>query len=289
MISVLIPVTYPFPYLDRALLSIKKSILSCELEVLVVANGMTSEQVVECQRLINKYASVNILFYNLEKKGISDALNFGLEKCHFDYVARLDADDIMLPDRLAVQLAFLRAHDEIAAIGSYVAKIDQVDSFLGFQSFPVKGPDIALILGFQNCINHSSVMYRKNLVVSIGGYYSRDEPAEDYALWCRLIQKYEIANIPTVLTKYRIHQGQVSKMAEINQRAMRDQISKSFQAVLPRLIKAKSRVETSPNRLWRFYNWLYTLKLYSIWVIWIRIKVKIQGIYFQWKFPQGVL
>ena len=143
---------------------------------------------------------------------IGKNLNYGLRQCTSDLVARLDCDDIMLPDRLAVQLKFMNDHPEITVVASDVIQIDKEGNQISKTRFPNSPLQIANELILRNCIPHPSVMYRRLEIEECGGYSEVSQQAEDYDLWLRLVANgKKIELIPVELLKYRIHQNQVSR------------------------------------------------------------------------------
>lgn len=156
-----------------------------------------------------------IKLYKFEQnKGQSYALNFGLKKCAFDLIARIDNDDLMHPDRLQIQVNYMQNYHEVAIVGSYVNYINKnglvvgkgKTDFLSTTAIKTKIDDNHII-GF----NHPTIMMRKNIIMDIGGYRGEYWPADDIDLWNRVIEKgFRIDIMPEYLTFYRIHNDSVS-------------------------------------------------------------------------------
>jgi hypothetical protein len=156
--------------------------------------------------------------------GLVDALNFGLAQAKAALVARMDADDVALPERLARQVAFLDATPDVALVGAQVANIDAVGAPTGERShFPTTPEDVAAALTTRGCvIRHPTIVARKAALVAAGGYRAPCERAEDYDLWLRLSESARLANLPEVLLNYRIHDGQTSAGINLDQRFAHD-------------------------------------------------------------------
>jgi glycosyltransferase involved in cell wall biosynthesis len=147
---------------------------------------------------------------NERNLGLTPSLNVGLRESRGVYVARMDADDVSLPERLARQVAFLDAHPECAMVATWVERIAENGSALGVVRAPTGSEEIRRYLRQGNCIAHGSVLLRRDAVEEAGGYHEDMEPAEDYDLWLRLIERREVACLPEVLYRWRENPGGIS-------------------------------------------------------------------------------
>ena len=120
-----------------------------------------------------------------------------------DLIARLDADDIAVPDRLERQVTWLEANPSVAALGGSIISIDRNDRKLRLHIYPVGSVRTLMLRG--PAIAHPTAMMRKSVLTAIGGYRTAFDVAEDYDMWLRMAEKADIANIPAVLTYYRLH------------------------------------------------------------------------------------
>ncbi len=155
------------------------------------------------------------------KTSLADALNEGLTACRADLVARLDGDDLCLPQRLSEQVAYLDRHPSIAVAGTSLVIIDAEGKEIGHRAMPSSSVEVRNAMRRYNAMAHPSVMFRKAAVLRAGGY--ENVPAEDYDLWCRLIRDGEqLGNLPEELVRYRFHQGALK--FEAVHRAIRDTI-----------------------------------------------------------------
>ena len=136
---------------------------------------------------------------------LTKSLNKGLKIAKGQYIARQDADDISLPERLQSQIAYMENNKDIGILGTSVELID------------IKGRNIRSLKGqsntsflkwhllFSNPLIHSSVMVRSELITSNGGYNDNFIKSQDYALWSKLSQISKITQLPSVLVKRRIN------------------------------------------------------------------------------------
>jgi Glycosyl transferase family 2 len=147
--------------------------------------------------------------YHRENRGLISSLNYGCELAKGKYIARMDADDIALRDRFLWQIDFMETHPGVAVLGTAVEFVDQTGKGLRISCHPSNPREIRRILLEKSFMWHPSVVMRKSAFFAVGGY--RDVPhAEDYDLWLRIADHFQIANLEAVLLKYRLHPEQVS-------------------------------------------------------------------------------
>jgi len=182
-------------------------------EFIIVDDASTDDT---CE-IITKFLNTEnrIKFFKFDQnKGQSYALNFGLNKCKYDFVARIDNDDLMVPQRLEKQINFMKKNQKVAIVGSYVNYIDcnslllkkGKTDFLSSEDIIGKIKNNELV-GF----NHPTVMMKKETILKLGGYREEYWPADDIDLWNRIIENgYRIEIIPDYLTDYRIHSKSVT-------------------------------------------------------------------------------
>lgn len=144
------------------------------------------------------------------RTSLASALNEGLSVCAAPLVARLDGDDICEPSRLALQVAALELHPEVAVVGSALTVIDETGRTVGHRRYPMEPADVARSMRRYNSVAHPSVTYRRDIILRAGGY--RDVRVEDYDLWCRLIVSgAAVMNVPEALLRYRFHRGALKR------------------------------------------------------------------------------
>lgn len=148
-----------------------------------------------------------------ENRGLISSLNEMLETARAPLVARMDADDLCRPDRFEKQLAFLTAHPDYGVVGSWSEDIGEQGEPLqrGGEDHPLNHDDmlVAIERGGQ-LICHPAAMYRREIVLSVGGYHAAFRHCEDLDLWLRLASVTRMGNIAERLVRYRRYPGQVS-------------------------------------------------------------------------------
>lgn len=147
--------------------------------------------------------------YHQENRGLVRSLNRGCAFARGKYIARMDADDIAVRDRLLWQVEFMETHPEIVVLGGAVEFIDEVGKVFALARHPTQNQEIQRALLNASVFWHPSVLLRKSTFVWAGGYRSIVD-AEDYDLWLRIADRFELANLTAVVLRYRIHPDQVS-------------------------------------------------------------------------------
>jgi glycosyltransferase involved in cell wall biosynthesis len=213
-VSVVMPVRNGARWLGEALASVFAQSRP-DWELIAIDDGSTDDT----PRVLDEYATRDqrIRVIRQEPLGLVSALNRGLADVRSPLVARLDADDRALPDRLERQMRHLAAHPEIGLLGSWAQEIDEYGNRRG-QMRPATQPDeLGRILLEANPLVHSSVMFRTDLARRLGGFRPAFRAAEDYDLWLRLAESTRIANLPEILVEYRWHGGNVTSRNAIRQ------------------------------------------------------------------------
>jgi hypothetical protein len=137
--------------------------------------------------------------------GPGGARNEGLRNAAGEYIAVLDADDVACPERIASQVAYLDVHSEVALLGTACEIIDENGACVRVFYPPTDPTVLRWDLHFRNRIVHSTVMYRRDLALKVGGYDAHLPQAEDFALWAGLSAHHVLAQMPVVLARYRLN------------------------------------------------------------------------------------
>lgn len=156
------------------------------------------------------------------RSGVTKTLNYGLMLSRSEYVARMDADDISMPTRLEKQVAYLDSNKNVQMVGTYFWSMDEAMKEIVWENGPADCPqkphDIRRTLPAKCCFGHPTVMMRRKMVESIGGYSELPEhlAVEDYELWLRAASMgIELANLGEFLLKHRTHTAQISHRNEM--------------------------------------------------------------------------
>jgi len=204
-VSVLLPVFNAMPYLKEAVASILNQTFS-DLELIAIDDASTDGSL----EYLRSIADARMVVVARPKSGLSRNLNFGIGIARAPILARMDADDVSLPQRIEKQLAFLNAHPNVVACGSHIQFLDPAGSLGEVQRYYTGDAGIRWNLLIDSAIAHPAAMYRKSAIEKAGLYHPELEPAEDYALWLELARYGQLANVPELLFQYRIHPGSVS-------------------------------------------------------------------------------
>ncbi|AOR57983.1 glycosyltransferase [Pectobacterium parmentieri] len=173
-------------------------------EVVIVVDGPVDNAIYE---VIEKWrSSLNLVVKKIKSNvGLGNALNFGLNFCSHELIARMDTDDISLPDRFFKQINFMSINPSIAILGANVEEYDRLmQKSLGFKNVPSSYNEILSFSKKRNPFNHMSVVFRKSVILSVGGY--RDHLLmEDYNLWLRVIATgHHVKNLEDTLLSVRV-------------------------------------------------------------------------------------
>ena len=205
-LTVLMPVHGESPFLSRAVETVLAQSFE-EFQFVIILDRPTPET----KSLLIKFASEDPRINLIESAGtgISNALNSGLAATDADFIARIDADDEMHPDRLLKQLPVIKQEDTVC-VGSQVKVINETGEYLYTTNYPTRSFAIKRALHIRNVIAHPSVMYRKDAVINAGGYRSQFNGAEDYDLWLRISKQGRIRNMTECFTNYRVNDFQIT-------------------------------------------------------------------------------
>lgn len=208
--SPLISVVMPAYNAEAHLLEALQSVLNqtyANFELILIDDGSTDGTLEIARSLSDSRIRIVV---NESNMGLVDTLNKALGLCRGDYIARMDSDDICVPERFALQLAFLQRNPDVGVVGGAIRFFGKIPNENTFQ-FPVLHEDIRVAMLFYCPLAHPALMFRR--AVYDQGYlqYSKEFlHAEDYFLWSQLTQKVRSANVPELVLHYRLHPKQVS-------------------------------------------------------------------------------
>ena len=211
-VSIIMPVYNAEKYLREAIVSILNQTFTV-FEFIIVYDPSLDNSL----NIINRYSDARIwIIENKKRIGLVKSLNKALKYAHGEYIARQDADDISLPNRLELQLEFLEKYPEVALLGTGIYVINENGETIEKRIMHLN-PKKSLLKG--NRFIHGSVMFRKSVIDELGTYNELFKNSEDYELWLRFSQKYDVNNLILPLYKLRSHSGSISS-AKIEEQQM---------------------------------------------------------------------
>ena len=202
-------------FFKEALLSVSKEQTVKPAQIVVVEDGPVPEDIEHAIEDAIK-ASPECEFTVIRKPqnaGLAAALNTGLKACKYEWVARMDSDDISLPDRFEKQLVYIENHPSVDVIGGSIAEFTNTPGDM--QSERHVGLDMKAIRKMAKTrtpMNHVSVMFKKSVVEKAGCYCENFGKLEDYKLWVDLLGRNEVlANIDDVVVYVRTGNGFITR------------------------------------------------------------------------------
>jgi glycosyltransferase involved in cell wall biosynthesis len=209
LVSVVMPVYNAERYVAEAIESILAQTFR-DFEFLIIDDGSTDRSLSILKRYAERDPRIDLV--SRPNTGYLTALNEMLAMARGEFIARIDADDVALPERFEVQVAYLREHPEIVCLGSMVQCIDEAGRFL------FEGHDFAMDHeaiqeeALRGCtpLAHCSMMMRREAVLAVNGYDPAFYLVEDLDLQLRLGERGKLVNLPQILQKYRWHGQSIS-------------------------------------------------------------------------------
>jgi glycosyltransferase involved in cell wall biosynthesis len=188
-----------------------------DMEIVIIDDGSKDES----PQILREFAARDgrIRLTIRENRGIVATRNELLAQSRGQYLAVNDADDISVTDRIEQQVAYLDSHPNVVAVGGWWDMIDAAGRFLTTFKAPTTNAEIQSALLVGHCsLTHSCVMMRRQAVEKVGGYDARFTFGHDFNMWLRLGEVGELANMPRVLARFRLHEGSVSETKRYEQR-----------------------------------------------------------------------
>lgn len=191
--------------LDRALKSIWDDQTLKPSEIILVEDGPLGKELLNVikwwkGRLKDSF----IVLQNKENLGLTKSLNKGLTHVHYELIARMDSDDISVPDRFKLQTVYLMEHPDIDVLGGSLQEFDETNPNIGIRTYPPTTELAKKGIVKANPLAHSTVMMRKQIFDNGERYDEKYRTNQDLALWFTLLARgYKIANLPEVLVLFR--------------------------------------------------------------------------------------
>ena len=220
-VSVLMPVYNAARYLAEAVESVLAQTFT-DFEFVIVDDGSTDRSPAMLDAYAKRDARIKII--RRPNTGIVGALNDGLRECRGELIARMDADDVSLPERFEKQVAYLREHPDVVAVGARVVGIDPYGCVLFHSEHKLAHDEIdaELLNGVGWAIVHPAAMLRRDASERVGLYRSQWQWVEDLDLFLRLAEIGKLANLPAELLHYRQHTESVNRTRSAQQATLAD-------------------------------------------------------------------
>ncbi len=207
-VSVLMPVYNASRYLEAAIASIQAQTYT-HFELLLVDDASLDDSWKILQRLAAADPRLR-LFRNAQNRGVPYSRNLLFENVSpaSEYLAIMDSDDLAKPERLALQVAYLRSHSELQGVGSALEIINEEGRVIARRGYECTPPKILRQSLSANPFAHPSLLLRRSLLSKIGQYNESFRSCEDYDFLMRALERYSLANLPEALMQYRISSQQ---------------------------------------------------------------------------------
>ncbi len=209
-VSVVMPFFNSAEYVEEAIESMLSQTYRA-LEVIAIDDGSTDDGLAIVQRIAARDQRVRVISEG--KRGFVVSLNRGLALARGEYIARMDADDVSLPDRIAKQVAFLDSHPDVGVVGGQILAVldGKVLTLPWWLDAPLDHDAIESALWHRNSIYHPTALLRRDVLLAASGYRSAFTVVQDYDLWLRLAARTRLANLPDRVLRYRFHDKQATE------------------------------------------------------------------------------
>jgi len=210
VVSVVMSVYNGGNYLHEAIDSILEQSFA-DFEFVIVDDASTDRSLEILKDCAARDSRVHVVL-NERNLGLTRSLNKGITLARGELIARMDADDVSLPQRLEKQVAYLSSHEDCVVVGCRILSIDPDGDPIRreLQAESHDGIEWALFRGFGGGIPHPTAMFRRAAALAVGGYREDLRVTQDLDLWLRLAECGRLANIPEILLHYRRHLDAIS-------------------------------------------------------------------------------
>ncbi|MBK8551317.1 MAG: glycosyltransferase [Ignavibacteria bacterium] len=210
-ITVLMSVYNDSEYLKYSVRSVLNQTYK-DFEFLIIDDGSTDKT----EDIIKSHKDSRIVYKKISHIGLAGALNFGLNNSSGDWIARIDADDLNTANRLKSQVSFINSNPSYNVISGWSVYFKDQHKILFELKTPSEDADVKKFLDLHNPINHSSVIFRKDIILDEGGYNEKFKCYEDFELWFRLRDKLKFKILPEILVYTRMRNDSMTNTGSNN-------------------------------------------------------------------------
>jgi glycosyltransferase involved in cell wall biosynthesis len=213
LVSVFIPVYNAEGYIEDAIDSVLNQTYQ-NFEIIVLNDGSTDQTQHILKELAKKDERIKI-YKNEQNLGLTLTRNKGINLCKGEYIALLDADDLMVKQRIEKQIDFLKTNPDYDAVSSWMQIFDQygLKQIIRYRETMNDYKSVSI---FYSPISHAAALFKSSVIQKLG-YRTPFKFAEDYDMWFRFLMHYKVAVIPEVLYLYRNHEAQT--ISDTNKKA----------------------------------------------------------------------
>lgn len=183
-------------------------------EIVLIEDGPLTEElyaaVADYEKKCKQYPRLVIHAFE-QNQQLGRALAKGVELCSNELIARMDTDDIAMPERLRIQTAYMEQHPEVSVVGGAIREFNDEGTTDRVKYMPGTQEEVKQYIKLRNPLNHMTVMYRRSAILEAGNY-QHFPFLEDYSLWSRMVSEdYQIRNMDEVLVRARTSMGLVRR------------------------------------------------------------------------------
>lgn len=244
LVSVLLPFHNAAGTITDCIGSIQEQTLT-DFEVIAVNDFSNDDSL----RVLKANGDDRIKIIDNQHRGLVSALNTGLGCCRAPLIARMDADDIMYPDRLLKQYEYMRRHHDVVLLATQARKFPEASirkgyrEYMRWQNSVLSNEDIHNQMYIESPFAHPSVMFRRDSVIAAGAYRQGAFP-EDYELWLRLLhQGFRMEKLAEVLLDWRESEKRLSRVSDSYSRSAFDRIRADY-------LSRDERIHNRPIAFW---------------------------------------
>lgn len=250
IVTVILPVYNGNQHLKKAVKSIQKQSYK-NWELLIINDGSKDNTLETCQKIVNCDKRIKLI-NNPKNLGLVKSLNIGIKLAKGKYIARQDADDISLPNRIEKQVKFLDNHQEYGLVCSIFMVVKKDGSVIKITALPINDYEIKLSMLFFNPITHGAVMLRKQVLEDFHLHYEENDlHCEDYGLWIKMSAHTKFKILTEPLYQWTISKNGITALHLPLMEKKRAELAKTLINKLD-LDKLKKLTKKYQNSTWQY-------------------------------------